>query len=56
MSGLTCPKCGKSQHTVLETRLRNGTIRRRRKCFKCGHRFWTAETIELGRMQPAEER
>ena len=56
MSGLTCPKCGKHQHTVLDTRRRDGELRRRRKCFKCGHRFWTVETIEPARLQPVEER
>jgi transcriptional regulator NrdR family protein len=45
-TGLHCPACGKDQHIVLETRRRIGEVRRRRKCFKCGHRFWTVEIIE----------
>jgi transcriptional regulator NrdR family protein len=54
-TGLHCPACGKDQHIVLETRRRIGEVRRRRKCFKCGHRFWTVEIIEPARL-PVEEK
>jgi transcriptional repressor NrdR len=58
MTALHCPTCGKGPSTVLETRHKPDGIRRRRKCYKCGHRFWTVETVipaKPSRMQNIED-
>ena len=45
---MRCPKCGCQDDKVIDSRAsREGaTIRRRRQCIKCGHRFTTYEEIE----------
>jgi transcriptional repressor NrdR len=45
---MRCPKCGDLEDKVIDSRAsREGsTIRRRRECLKCGHRFTTYEEIE----------
>src|SRR5207248_9289001 len=45
---MRCPKCGKADDKVIDSRAsREGaTIRRRRECLGCGHRFTTYEEIE----------
>lgn len=45
---MRCPKCGGQDDKVIDSRTsREGaTIRRRRECLKCGHRFTTYEEIE----------
>ena len=45
---MRCPKCGCQEDRVVDSRgSREGaTIRRRRECAKCGHRFTTYEEIE----------
>jgi transcriptional repressor NrdR len=45
---MRCPKCGCQDDKVIDSRAsREGaTIRRRRECLKCGHRFTTYEEIE----------
>jgi transcriptional repressor NrdR len=45
---MRCPKCGCQDDKVIDSRAsREGaTIRRRRECTKCGHRFTTYEEIE----------
>ena len=40
---MKCPKCGHDVLACIETRPSGETIRRRRKCLKCGHRFSTFE-------------
>ncbi len=42
-----CPKCGHAESKVLETRTGrdNRSLRRRRECQKCEHRFTTVEEI-----------
>src|SRR5437764_14649165 len=47
---MRCPKCGGQDDKVIDSRAsREGaTIRRRRECIKCGHRFTTYEEIERG--------
>lgn len=42
-----CPKCGHAESKVLETRMSkdNKSLRRRRECQKCEHRFTTVEEI-----------
>jgi transcriptional regulator NrdR len=45
---MRCPKCGCQDDKVVDSRAsREGaTIRRRRECISCGHRFTTYEEIE----------
>jgi transcriptional repressor NrdR len=45
---MRCPKCGCQDDKVVDSRAsREGaTIRRRRECIGCGHRFTTYEEIE----------
>jgi transcriptional repressor NrdR len=45
---MRCPKCGGQDDKVIDSRTsREGsTIRRRRECLSCGHRFTTYEEIE----------
>jgi transcriptional repressor NrdR len=45
---MRCPKCGGQEDRVIDSRAsREGaTIRRRRECAGCGHRFTTYEQIE----------
>jgi transcriptional repressor NrdR len=45
---MRCPKCGKQDDKVIDSRgSREGsTIRRRRECLGCTHRFTTYEEIE----------
>src|SRR5215210_893566 len=45
---MRCPKCGCQDDKVIDSRgSREGaTIRRRRECLKCEHRFTTYEEIE----------
>jgi len=47
---MRCPKCGCQDDKVIDSRAsREGaTIRRRRECVACGHRFTTYEEIERG--------
>jgi len=40
--GIQCPKCGREDSRVIDTRPRDGAIYRRRVC-SCGHRFSSAE-------------
>ncbi len=44
---MNCPKCGHEDSKVLDTRTgrENRSIRRRRQCLACGHRFTTIEEI-----------
>ncbi|MBI3417978.1 MAG: transcriptional repressor NrdR [Verrucomicrobia bacterium] len=46
---MRCPKCGCQDDKVIDSRgSREGsTIRRRRECSECGHRFTTYEEVEL---------
>lgn len=48
ISHMRCPRCGNDNDKVLESRTnKDGTsIRRRRKCLECGHRFTSYERIE----------
>lgn len=45
---MRCPKCGCQEDKVIDSRAsREGaTIRRRRECLKCNHRFTTYEELE----------
>lgn len=45
---MRCPKCGCREDKVIDSRAsREGaTIRRRRECLACGHRFTTYEQVE----------
>ena len=44
---MRCPKCTSIEDKVIDSRIvREGsTIRRRRECLECGHRFSTTETV-----------
>lgn len=45
---MRCPKCGCAEDKVIDSRAskEGETIRRRRECLKCEHRFTTYEQIE----------
>lgn len=45
---MKCPKCGKDDDKVLDSRaVREGAaVRRRRECLDCGHRFTTHEEVD----------
>src|SRR3974390_2078444 len=45
---MRCPKCGCQEDRVIDSRPspEGATIRRRRECTKCGHRFTTYEEVE----------
>jgi transcriptional repressor NrdR len=47
---MRCPKCSGEHDKVIDSRTSSegGTIRRRRECLGCGHRFTTYEQIERG--------
>jgi transcriptional repressor NrdR len=49
---MRCPKCGCQDDKVIDSRAsREGaTIRRRRECVTCAHRFTTYEEIERGNL------
>jgi len=49
---MRCPKCGCQDDKVIDSRgSREGsTIRRRRECVGCGHRFTTYEEVERPRL------
>ena len=49
---MRCPKCGAQEDKVIDSRSsREGaTIRRRRECLGCSHRFTTYEEIERARL------
>jgi transcriptional regulator NrdR family protein len=42
-----CPQCGNERTSVAETRIYKTalvkSLRRRRICSQCGHRYWTME-------------
>lgn len=40
---MKCPKCNSEQLHVVDRRIRNGLIVRRRQCLDCLHRFNTVE-------------
>ena len=44
---MRCPKCTSIEDNVIDSRIsREGsTIRRRRECMECGHRYSTTETV-----------
>lgn len=44
---MRCPKCSSLEDRVVDSRVQRegGTIRRRRECLKCGHRYSTIETV-----------
>jgi transcriptional repressor NrdR len=50
---MRCPKCEGKENRVIDSReVRNGdSIRRRRVCADCGHRFTTYEEIQRAQLQ-----
>ena len=49
---MRCPKCGCQDDKVIDSRAskEGATIRRRRQCLGCSHRFTTYEEIERGNL------
>lgn len=49
---MRCPKCGNLEDKVIDSRSskEGSTIRRRRECLECAHRFTTYEEIEHGEL------
>jgi transcriptional repressor NrdR len=49
---MRCPACHNLENRVLESRSADGgqSVRRRRECLKCVHRFTTYERVELAPM------
>jgi transcriptional repressor NrdR len=49
---MRCPKCGCQDDKVIDSRSskEGATIRRRRECTACAHRFTTYEEVERGRL------
>ena len=45
---MRCPKCGATKSSVIDSRQaeEGNTIRRRRECDECQHRFTTYERVE----------
>lgn len=43
---MNCPECGSPITCIVNSRHKNGTIRRRRECEVCGNRFSTYEVNE----------
>lgn len=44
---MNCPSCGFDDSKVIDSRPDDTSIRRRRECKNCHHRFTTYETIEI---------
>jgi len=42
---MNCPICG-SDTRVINSRLSENIVRRRRQCKSCGYKFWTYEILE----------
>ena len=42
---MRCEKC-KAETVVKDSRPKDNSIRRRRECLRCGHRFFTMEVLE----------
>lgn len=43
---MKCPFCGFDDSKVIDSRPKDGKIKRRRECIKCSARFTTFETVE----------
>ena len=41
--GVACPECGHAESNVTDSRPSGATMRRRRRCCACAHRFTTYE-------------
>lgn len=53
---MRCPKCGTNEDRVIDSRLAKGgfSIRRRRECVGCEHRYTTYEEIERTELRVAK--
>lgn len=40
---MKCPRCSVGTAWVIDSREKDGSVRRRRRCKECGYRFTTAE-------------
>ena len=49
---MRCPKCTSVEDKVIDSRIskEGNSIRRRRECLECGHRFTTTEVLVLDEM------
>jgi len=45
-SATPCPACGANRNSVTDSRASRGTVRRRRYCDNCNHRWTTYEVSE----------
>ena len=43
---MKCPKCGSDKLHVLDRRIKQGLIQRKRECLNCDHRFNTVEITQ----------
>ena len=43
--GIRCPKCQSPENQVYDSRRKEASIMRRRRCLMCGFRFMTWETL-----------
>lgn len=43
---MLCTRC-KSTTTVIDTRRTDNAVRRKRRCKKCRHAYWTREEVEV---------
>lgn len=43
---MRCPKCGSCNMYIVDSRSDDTTVRRRRECSDCGHRYSTLEITE----------
>ena len=50
---MNCPCCD-STSGVAESRRKSGTMRRRRWCHACAHRWWTIEIEEDAALPPSD--
>ena len=51
---MDCPKCKSVQVRTIDSRCFPSTVKRRRECQECGHRFTTLE-VELGVLRTAHD-
>ncbi len=48
---MKCPQCEQSRSKVTDSRETDSSIRRRRECLDCGHRFTTHELVRIPAVQ-----
>jgi transcriptional regulator NrdR family protein len=53
--GMACPLCSHRNSKVIDSRASAESVRRRRVCMKCNHRYTTYEGASLNKNAVAEE-